>query len=80
MDEVWYERITAIRLTQKDEKGELVNRYFPQVERAVVSRDGNYESTDWVVLTDDNGEAIYCDTEKEAIEKAIKYRDSKDSY
>lgn len=77
-EEVWYERVTAIRLTQKDEVGRLVDRYFPQVEMTIVDDEG--ESTDWVVLQDEGGNTVFCDSELEALQRAIAYRNKLNSY
>lgn len=78
-EEVWYERVTAIRLTQKNENNELVDRYFPQVERSL-SIDGEEAESDWVVISDEDGATVFYDSELEALQKAIEYRNTKNSY
>ena len=78
-EEFWYERVTAIRLTQKDEVGRLVDRYFPQIERLTFIN-GEEADADWVVIADEGGNTVFCDSELEALQRAIAYRNKSNSY
>lgn len=73
--EIWYERATAIRLTQKNDREELESRFLPQVERTEINDFTGKESTDWIILTKDDGEPVYFLEEYAAIMYAIEYRD-----
>lgn len=73
--EIWYERITAIRLTQENEDGKLESRFFPQIERTEIDDCTGESSTDWVVIIDDGGEAEYFLEETMALKSAMEYRD-----
>lgn len=73
--EIWYERVTAIRLTQKNDKGDLESRFFPQIERTEYNNDTGEESNDWIIINKEDGSPIFFLEENTALEYAMKYRD-----
>ena len=80
MSERWYERVSALMLTQENENKELEQRYFPQVEITDIDEMGNEIRSGFCNLLDKHGKSIYFKSEIGAINYAIKCRDKHNSY
>lgn len=76
--EIFFGRVTALKLNQKNEKGEIEARYFPQIERTVVN-DGEPNPSEWILTSNADGQTIFFLSEKEALDFAMEIRDKENS-
>lgn len=72
--EIFFGRVSALKMQQKNEEGELETRYFPQIERTAVIN-GVPNPAEWILTSNEQEQTIFFLSEVEALEFAMKVRD-----